>query len=765
MIDILREQVYLATLLYGVKKFETLNGKNTEPLSNPLSIDSEFFYSEGKNLIEEASMLSLGGKDCSSNPSICMNSLLESIDPVQTAENPKVGAKKQVPAVKLCLSKKCFPKANPGKPDYQSLYGDFLAEYKTINSDSFKAFSETLLSLLFKYTVNVPAGEGELQDISLYDHIKTTAAIAVCLYDFNRSADDKAKAPFLLTGGDFSGIQSYIYQIVSKYAGKNLKGRSFYLNLLSDSVVRYLLKELELFQSNIVYNSGGSFYLLSPNTASHKAKLEACIKHIESQFFSSFGTSLFVAVDSVELSKNCLLQRGEESLGKLWGELFEKRDKKKNSRYSKLIESGYEDFFEPIMSGGEAKSDTITGEEFAPGEKAIKKDELILKEITAQQIDLGKKLRESELIVIKEGEPLDFWRGEGLQPAGLGFEYYLLTEEEFKNKQADLNRRGDLITILTLNNSKRTDCNFLYEGKNIYGLKFYGGRKFDSKDTITFEEMCDNPNFSKLGVLRMDVDNLGRVFQKGIPAHKASLSRFATLSRSFDFFFSGYLNTIWEETAPEKSFIIYSGGDDVFIVGSWDTTIELAEKIREDFREYTCCNKAFSLSGGIAIMAPKYPIMKGAEESAEEEENAKGHSVKGMEKNSISFLKTALNWDCEYHPVEKLKKKLVDLLSEGRLPKSFLSKIMSHAANAGIENHKIRNYKIYWLLTYDMHRMKERYKNDEAVKSLTDSCIKEVCDQACGTLNGEEIATDYHPLELWAFASRWAELEYRSNKN
>ena len=91
------------------------------------------------------------------------------------------------------------------------------------------------------------------------------------------------------------------------------------------------------------------------------------------------------------------------------------------------------------------------------------------------------------------------------------------------------------------------------------------------------------------------------------------------MSRSFDFFFSGYLNTVWRETEPDRSFIVYSGGDDVFIVASWDVAIKLAERIKEDFKLFTCKNPAFSLSGGIAIIPSKFPIMKGAEESAEEE--------------------------------------------------------------------------------------------------------------------------------------------------
>ena len=39
-----------------------------------------------------------------------------------------------------------------------------------------------------------------------------------------------------------------------------------------------------------------------------------------------------------------------------------------------------------------------------------------------------------------------------------------------------------------------------------------------------------------------------------------------------------------------------------------------------------------------------------------------------------------------------------------------------------------------------------------------------LCNKNKGTLNDESILTDYHPLELWAFAARWAELQHRTDK-
>jgi CRISPR-associated protein Csm1 len=444
------------------------------------------------------------------------------------------------------------------------------------------------------------------------------------------------------------------------------------------------------------------------------------------------------------------MHKNDRNLSKVWGELFEKRDKKKASKFASLIENGYENFFEPILKGGDALHDEITGEEFEKSEKSVDKELTITKD-TYRQIILGEKLRDCDIMIISENNLTYLKDVFYIQPAKLDYYYYFLNEKS----DAELLQSVDNCTIIRFNNPNFNQP--IKGNNNSYELQFYGGNEWNGK---SFEEMV-NPqgkdrNFKRLGVLRMDVDNLGSIFQKGILPERATLSRYAALSRSFDYFFSGYLNTIWEETDRESSYIIYSGGDDVFIVGSWDTCISLAKKIREDFREFTCKNPAFSISGGIAIVSAKYPIMKGAEEAAGEEHNAKEHS----NKNSISFMDFPLNWDLEFPVVEKLKNEFVRLIDEEKEPSSLLSKIMAHAANAEIKAHKISKIKTYWMLTYDLSRMKDRTKN-QATKTLLDNCIKEVCGNK-SALNSEAIASDYHALELWAFAARWAELELRS---
>lgn len=689
-----------------------------------------------------------------------MISILETI-------NNDTDVRNHLPVYKMTLSDDIFPKKEFSEaPNYSSLWNDFITEFKFIQANTYRAFSETLLNLLYKYTTSIPSSTINFPDVSLYDHLKTTAALAICLYDVSIEKNAESRNEFILIGADFSGIQSYIYQIVSKYAGKNLKGRSFYLRILSDAIARYILLKLDLFQANIIYNSGGSFYIIAPNTKHVKEKLAEAIAQIEKKLFNTHGTDLYVAIDYVEFSKDALLHSDGQCLNNVWDQLFNKRELKKSTKFASLIKDNYSSFFSPILMGGDVKRDSITGEEFLPNEKVISESGLLLKYTSDIQIKIGKKLKETNIIVIKEGEPFAFWDNcVHITPLDLGITYYFIdSDDELSRMKDKLSVSADEVTVITLN-GKNGNCDFLHSINginNIYGFEFYGGNEIGTNNT--FEEMCKNDNLTRMGVLRMDVDNLGSIFKDGIPPQRATLSRYASLSRAFDYFFSGYLNTIWKETDPDHSFIIYSGGDDVFIVGKWNTTITLAQRIKEDFSSYTCNNKAFSISGGIAIIPPKYPIMKGAEESAHEESNAKKHQCNGVSKNSISFLGTAFNWDYEFKQVKSLKETLCKLLENNNLPKSFLSKIMMHYSNANIIDHNITHHKTYWMLTYDLTRLKERTKSP-SIKALIDRCITEVCNKSCGTLNGEAICTQYHPLELWNFAARWAELEYRNNKD
>ena len=176
---------------------------------------------------------------------------------------------------------------------------------------------------------------------------------------------------------------------------------------------------------------------------------------------------------------------------------------------------------------------------------------------------------------------------------------------------------------------------------------------------------------------------------------------------------------------------------------------------------FTCQNEHLSISGGVAIVPPKFPIKKAAEQSAEAEKAAKSYNMN--EKNAISFLGFAMGWEKEFPVVKEIKDELVGLLESQKLPKSFISKLNSHFTLTQADNIDDGKFtippRLYWIMAYDFGRLNSRLK-DTAAKEFINQCNKDIISNR---IKGKDIATDqYHALQLWHIASRWAELEYRT---
>lgn len=679
-----------------------------------------------------------------------------------------------MPLEPLAVSKECLPrKGKTPTGGYAPLWKSFCEAFDRLQTTDCRTLAESLLDLLQKYAVNQPDNQPDrLCAVSLYDQIRTAAALSVCLYEAQQSGEaGEADSPLLLIGADLSGIQPYIYAIASKHAAKSLKGRSFYLRLLTDAVAAHLLKRLNLCEAQVVYNSGGGFYLLAPNTVSLRQQLDETVCEIEDHLFATHGTALYLAIESVPLPTTALTDAQGVALAAGWGALYEKRDQKKRRRFEQQLKEGYERFFTPTAMGLDGKCDVCTGEYFAPGESSCKEGELSpIRETTREQIRLGQALKDTDAIIVADGALPQLEKVRlHLNPVGLTRHYYFVGNKSLAALSDQLDEMGSRVTLLALNDD--AFVNLLPH--NRHRLTFYGGNEVWQDN---FERLCNTihpdatqqrtveADLSRLGVLRMDVDNLGHLFQEGFRGRQVTLAHMSALSRALDYFFSGYLNTIWKETAPWHSLIVYSGGDDVFIVGDWRATIELAERIHNDFRAYCCGNPAFSISGGIALIEPRYPIIKGAAESDVEESRAKAHKCGTKEKNALSFLGMAMHFDDEYPQVKALKDEIVRLCNDkvgGALPHSFISKVLAHWENAGWSvDHRVGVAKTYWMLTYDLGRLKERHLNPDA-RALIDNCQTECCSNA-QRLNGQSVTSMYHALELWALACRWAELEMRA---
>lgn len=275
----------------------------------------------------------------------------------------------------------------------------------------------------------------------------------------------------------------------------------------------------------------------------------------------------------------------------------------------------------------------------------------------------------------------------------------------------------------------------------------------ESQDFKTFE---DYAGATDLGVLRMDVDGLGKRFIDGF----ASIRQYQEFSARLTDYFEKEVEKMQQESAFRDYLnLIYAGGDDLFIVGRWDKVIDFAERIHKE-TEKRFHDDGISISGGIAIVNPKFPIAKAAELAGEAEDAAKSFKgVDGQEKNAFHMLGKTISWEKEFAYVKDYQQKFVDLIKKYDLSKSILHKIMLYSSIADMnkvrrKQGKAEDFSYIWHISYYLTRYMKRYDCQEVkdfCKTLKDKELTSNKDKELTSKNGRN-------LELIALAARWAEL-------
>lgn len=266
------------------------------------------------------------------------------------------------------------------------------------------------------------------------------------------------------------------------------------------------------------------------------------------------------------------------------------------------------------------------------------------------------------------------------------------------------------------------------------------GQKLRREENFkTFEEYAEG---SKLGVLRMDVDFLGRRFIQGF----GSFKEYSEFSGRLGKFFSNTVRDIQKGSAfCDNVNIIYAGGDDLFAVGRWDRVIDFSQEVHDRFAD-EFASDGLSISGGMTINGPKFPIAKAAQRSGEAEDKAKEYKDRNCNmKNAFSFFGESVSWTNEYPYVRALKNDFVSEIREHGLPRGILQRMMQYADMAA----KGEDMSYQWQAVYYLSRLLERCPKDSRgfVKRLRDS----------------EIVKGVDNYRLVSLASRWAELETRNN--
>lgn len=615
-----------------------------------------------------------------------------------------------------------FPIANK-KCDYQE-YKKLLNRFtEEINSIEFKTLSkyqaiEVIYFLLWKYTWCIPSAAYKHEpDVSLFDHLKTTAAIAVCLYSYhkenpNTNVDIESSA-FCIVEGDISGIQDYIFNILTQHGkiAKRLRARSLFVQLISEIAAHRILHIFNLPLCNLITSAGGNFQILVPNLKSTNKRIEELQKEFDEWTLEELNAELSVNLANIVLSGKdlCDFSRVIEKL-------------KTNLAYKKY--QPHKSILTTLKRWSEAqflRPKTVESDEEACQcckrypQKEIKDSEENLCEQCRDETIIGLLLPKKQYLVLFNHDMQKF--------KILNYSFELLDEKELNEYSLK-----DAYLIVSLRNTNiKLPC---------IGFKFVTTHIPSTKDII-----CDDPNHSHkkdepvffdciaeksqgdklLGYLKIDIDNLGKILRYGfepekpdnkynIKGIKPSISRFNSLSRMLDTFFTGYLQIRLEKEFKEI-YTVFSGGDDIFVIGPWNKVINFAIEIRNKFSEYCAINPDFTFSAGVKLFKAHDPISfcdasVGDALHCSKEKNGK---------DGITIFDHTVSWN-KLDKILQEGQKVIGWLEKNLISRAFVYNLreygeMSHKYE---EEGNIKYLKFVPLLTYDINRNLTKEEQREA---------------------------------------------------
>lgn len=403
--------------------------------------------------------------------------------------------------------------------------------------------------------------------------------------------------------------------------------RSFYLEIFMENLIDELLDYIGMSRANLIYSGGGHAYIITANTENIKQKIAEFELKINEWMLDEFKTALFLGCGYAECSANELHNEPEGTYRQIFKNVSKMISQKKMKRYSaaqiiKLNSTGKKDGTRECRVCRRAS-------------KLLEGDDIC--SVCNAMIDMSQNILYKGFYIVTENPndktalPLPFGR-------------YLVADNRKelleKMKQDD----SSYIRAYTKNKS--------YTGFKVVKNLWVGDYTLGD----SFEELAKkSEGINRIAVFRADVDNLGDAFVNGFASKKygekyMTISRTATFSRKMSMFFKYHINYILEngefyiadkkeeERGKRNATIVYSGGDDVFVVGSWDDVVGFAVDLQKSLKEFS--QDTLTISGGIGIYPAKYPINNMARLTGELEECSKKYrnEVTKQEKNAITLF-------------------------------------------------------------------------------------------------------------------------------
>ena len=636
---------------------------------------------------------------------------------------------------------------NESIENHSKILEEFKNEIKNLrNIRSIDVAINTMFYLLKKYISRVSsAGYKSTPDISLFDHSRAIGGLVNCL-TYNLKEEDlekyNANIPnnkFLFIKGDLTGIQKFIYSNISmnqpggsKDISKKLRGRSFYISLLTDFIANLFLEKLELTEANIFYSGGGHFNIIAPFNKKVENIISNLSKEVNLFLLDKIGTRLNLVIGQT-ICDNSLYINTSEFISKVNFDLNNKKFK------------AHQGYLNEVFN----KKNKIEIESF--------KDDLKIGEVLPYA---------NYIIEVKAKDNTNFKNDKLLVASFEKFNTYYFMLKEKGSKEYDViysffkERKDKIISAKLI---KINENNFLEYAQKLssdikipvlFGYKYFGNYAPTDINghVIEFNKIAklndiNNDNkeldYPQLAVMRLDIDNLGILFELGL-GDKVSFSRIATLSRELDLFFSGYFNVLAKKF---KIYITYSGGDDAFIVGSWINVLHFAKELYEKFKLFTCNNSDITFSAGIFMCDEHYPVAKFAQKAAELEDLSKKYN--NNNKNAITVFDHTLNWDSYCAMIDFAENlfrytNLSDEVKDKKLLNRSLVHRLLRVIKASLKSNGSIDVEKLYRNVAQLHYLFARHGFDnETIEKATDGIAKDIISVILKEFSKKDIIKDY----------------------
>ena len=587
----------------------------------------------------------------------------------------------------------------------------------------------------------VPAAHSA--DVSLYDHSKTTAALATALWLRRDAAEDSKE--ILLIQGDFFGIQNFIFaagSATNRRAAKILRGRSFHVSLFAEVAALKVLEACALPPTAQIQNAAGKFLILAPNTATIHDAIEQARQEMNQWLLEHCYGQVALGIATQEAS--CDDFSDQQRFRTLIDESFRVLERAKLQRFD--LTGAAPTALPVTYPNGVCPYDQrlpATGTANDPQPAAL----------SADQITIGSLLpKQNRLLILNRATAVHEDRDtQKLRLDIFGYTIAFTADEEISGYFGKAAEQGELRRCWDFSLPVLDDTSVWHGYARRY-INAYVPR-FSAEDLLardkyramedennpapeqnapkTFNHLAceerqpegNNGWHGKIAIatLKGDVDNLGSIFQKGLEA--PSLAKMAALSRQMNHFFSLWLPAYCAAHA-RNTYTVFAGGDDFFLIGPWLQIQQLAAAMREYFKKYVADNPQITFSAGIAISKPGLPVPKLSVFAEEALEKAKAHQLRDKTaKNALNLYGETVSWG-DWPQLEKTAARISELERQYRLSTAYLYDLLHYtelavAETAGDINASIWRSRLYYRTRRYVNEQKHITAKDNAYQQLS----------------------------------------------